>query len=367
MVAAYPEIQPEHCLNTCLPNLGKPACTRCMDRCPADAITLNPDHAPQLHTSACTGCTGCVPACPADAIEHEALSAVSLLQQARQLVMQGQSEINVACNAVTDTHPGLSVHCHASWNPAMLASMAAEGVRILHLEGIDQCSSCPARHGSSLMQQTEKDYATLNKSLGIQLHISHKAKEIVVEKPLPVAEPEPQRRAFFRSLIPTLTQGAAMAASQIGQAVNQATALEMPEADTEHDSHLPVRLQLFLRALPRLQANFTPMPFMPSLPLGAIQANARCTACNQCVEQCPTKALDIREFGVNKILEFQPDVCTGCKQCINTCPEDALESLPGISLPSVLTQRARPLIMVHEDMLKKEPGRSDRPELKEDD
>jgi len=361
MVAAYPEIQPEHCLNTRLPDLGKPACTRCLDRCPADAITLNPDHAPQLHASACTGCTGCVPACPADAIGHEALSPVNLLQQARQLVMQGQSEINVACNAITDTRPGLRVHCHASWDPALLACMAAEGVRIMHLEGIDQCDSCPACHGSSLMQQTEKDYATLNKSLGMQLHISRKAKAVVVEKPRPASEPEPQRRAFFRSLIPTLTQGAAMAASQIGQAVNQATAVDMTEADTEHGSHLPVRLQLFLRALPRLQANFTPVPFMPSLPLGAIQANASCTACNQCIEQCPTEALGIREFGANKILEFQPDACTGCRQCINTCPEEALESLPGISLPSVLTRRARPLIMVRGDMLKKEPGRSDRP------
>jgi ferredoxin len=85
---------------------------------------------------------------------------------------------------------------------------------------------------------------------------------------------------------------------------------------------------------------------MPSLPLGAIQANNHCTACGECIEQCPTHALNLRDFGSNKILEFKADYCIGCSFCVDICPEQALEMLPSISLPALLTKKARPLIMV---------------------
>jgi len=341
-------IMPPHLnKNKCLNNPGKAGvCTRCQHICPADAISLDAKDMPELDTSVCTGCTACVRICPADAIEHEAAQPAELLREARDLVMQGQTEINVACNAVSDAHPGLNVPCHAVWDPMLLACMAAEGVRTLHLEGLRQCDSCSVRHGANIMRQTEKDYATLNNALGIRLTVSWRAKVHVAEKSSSVAEPE--RRAFFRKLIPSITQGAAMAAVQIGHAAGQALRQETDE-ETAPSSGLPIRLRLFLHALPRLQANFTPIPHMPTLPLGAIQADARCTACNQCVERCPTAALDIREFGDNKVLEFRPDACIGCQHCIAICPEHALEPLPGISLPAVLARRARPLVMVSGD------------------
>ncbi len=292
----------------------------------------------------------CVRVCPTDAIEHEAVQPTELLREARELVMQGQTEINVACsNAVPETQPGLTVSCHAVWDPMLLACMAAEGVRTLHLGGIRQCDSCPVRHGAKIMRQTEKDYATLNHALGVRLTVSWREKVYVAEKLSPVAEPE--RRAFFRKLIPSITQSAAMAAVQIGHAAGQAVRQETHQ-ETASSSGLPVRLRLFLRALPHLQVNFTPIPHMPTLPLGAIQADARCTACNQCVERCPTKALDIREFGNNKVLEFRPDACIGCQYCIVICPEHALEPLPGISLPAVLARHARPLVMVSDADIK---------------
>jgi len=227
------------------------------------------------------------------------------------------------------------------WDPMLLACLAAEGIRTLHLNGIHQCDSCPVHHGSEMMAQTERDYALLNRALGIYLEISREETN-TSNNQARRSVPEPERRSFFRNLFPTMAQSAIRAAVQLNQTSND----EDNEAAKAASVHLPLRLRLFLRALPRLQANFTPVPNMPSLPLGAIQADANCTACAKCIEQCPTQALALREFGTNKILEFSPDACIGCQQCVSICPEHALDTLPAISLPTLLTRRERPLVMV---------------------
>lgn len=325
-------------------------CTKCRDVCPVQAIHLLPaDHSsanlPELDTAACTGCTACVSICPADAMRHATVRPVELVRGAMKLVQQqGKTAIHAACSAIDNAHANLTLPCHATWNPMLLASLAAEGIRTLHLDGITQCADCPMQHGAKIMQQTEKDYAALNHALGVRLKISHTP--IQPDTALnATSEPEPQRRAFFRNLLPSITQTAAMASAQISQAARLSGEHVTP-ATPVNPSLLPVRLRLFLRALPKLQSTFTPVPPMPSLPLGAIQADERCTGCGKCVEQCPTKALFLKEFGKNMVLEFKSDACIGCSRCINICPERALEPLPSISLPAMLTGKARPLVMI---------------------
>jgi len=342
MAAVHPH--QETCLNIRLSDNGEAACTHCHDICPADAIGFSEQHLPRLNETRCTDCTACVHTCPADAITHQEIDPVSMVLRVSELARQGKTGLRAVCSKVPDASADLSVPCHAAWDAMLLACMAAEGIQTLHMDGINQCSSCPARYGSEIMEQTEKDYALVNKALGKHLNISRE-ETIISNEPARRSVPGLARRAFFRNLIPSMAQTASIAAVQIGQAARQAIRQETGNEEALFSS-LPVRLRLFLRALPRLQANFTPIPCIPGLPLGAIQADASCTACNQCVGQCPTQALSIREFGASKVLEFQPDACIGCQQCIVTCPENALASLPGISLPTVLTRRARPLVIV---------------------
>jgi len=281
--------------------------------------------------------------CPSDAITHDEIDCISIVRQAHDLVRQGKGKLCASCNAVTGASTDLNVPCHAAWDPMLLACIAAEGVRTLYLAGIHQCASCPVRHGAEIMGQTEKEYAMLNEALGIHLEISWENPPVPVKKDRGKV-PEPERRSFFQNLFPAMAQSAVQAATQISQTNRD----EPIKANTLSSARLPLRLRLFLRALPNLKANFTPLPNMPSLPLGAIQADTSCTACNACVEQCPTHALDLRKFGTSRVLEFRPDACTGCQQCVSVCPEHALEGLPAISLPPLLTRRARPLVMVQE-------------------
>jgi len=290
----------------------------------------------------------CTSVCPVHAVTGSEIDPYAIVGKARQLGRQGNTRLHVACSASADAEQAdIEVACHGVWDAFLLASIAAEGIRDMHITGIDRCGTCPRRYGSDIFSGTENDYKTLNMALEVRLNIRHDAPP-EVPRPEPKEErpglSEPSRRAFFRNIIPSIAQGMAMTAAQIGQAAREELAEEAPP--NEKESTLPLRHRLFLKALPRLKPNFTPVPDLPSLPMGAIQANDSCTACNECVEQCPTQALSLKPFGANAVLEFRPDACIGCRQCIERCPEDALEALPGISLPAIAAQRSRPLIMV---------------------
>jgi len=220
MISA-PQLAAQSCLNSHLPESSDEACTRCRDICPAKAIQLSGGHAPakvpMLDTELCTGCGACVSICPTDAMRHADVRPAELVRHAIKLTQQGKTTINAACSAAGGSHTDdsadglidLTLPCHAVWTPVVLASLAAEGVRRLNLAGVDQCGSCPMQFGAQIMQQTEKDYTTLNHALGVHLEISHQPIEPETPEETPDTS-EPERRAFFRNLIPSLTQGAAM-------------------------------------------------------------------------------------------------------------------------------------------------------------
>jgi len=340
-----PSLSPiRQCLNV---SLGKSDCSRCADSCPAKAITFQSNGTPQLDESTCTSCTACIATCPVESWQIAAFDIITFLSTAVNIIATGSRQLRVACSGAPDAAADLSLPCHAGWDPLLLATLAGEGVQTLHIIGLSACATCPRRFGAIIMQQTEHDYAFLNKALEIQMTIIHTVDTSMVTK-RPVDTEEPARRVFFRNLLPSLAQGMATTATQLGHATRYA-----PEPNDSSDTLiadtpplLPLRLRLFIHALPKLHATFTPIPFMPSLPLGAIQVDPCCTACGDCVETCPTDALALKPFGAKSILEFKPDCCIGCQHCAIHCSQQAITVLPSISLPAIAAQHARPLIMV---------------------
>jgi uncharacterized Fe-S center protein len=45
----------------------------------------------------------------------------------------------------------------------------------------------------------------------------------------------------------------------------------------------------------------------------------RCVKCEVCVERCPVKAIDMKEYSM-----ISYDKCLGCGLCATSCPQDAL-------------------------------------------
>jgi ferredoxin len=337
-----PQLSQTECMNHAWGPVEAP-CTRCRDICPADAIQMQ-GPLPLIDNVSCTSCTACVAVCPTSAIAHDQVQTDALIWQARAHVLQGKQTLRAACSAVSDPSADLGIPCHAGWTPLLLACLAGEGVHMLELDGLTQCDDCPVRHGAQIMAETERDYATLNKSLGGRMVLSREVTRQATKRQ-DERQPEPERRAFFRKLIPSLAQGAAMTVAQISDVMRQ----QDDPGEAQSAPELPAVLQAFARLLPRLQPTFTPLPRLASIPIGSIQADDRCNACGQCVGQCPTKALELKAFGTNHILEFRPDACIGCDHCADICPEHAIVPLPSLSLPAIAARRSRPLVMVSAD------------------
>jgi len=234
-----PAVRQEDCLNAHVSS-GRACCTRCADICPAYAITVGQTHIPRLDETRCTACTACAAICPADAITHKKVKPRHIIEHVRSLVAQGKTGLRAACSAVSDPSADLTISCHATWDPLLLACLAAEGLRALELNGLTQCTSCSIRHGASMMKQTEKDYALLNKALGVQLEIRHQVTDHD-PKAARAAPPVPERRFFFRRFVSSVVQSAAMATATI-----EKKTIRPVEAGAKPSSGLPIRLRLFL-------------------------------------------------------------------------------------------------------------------------
>jgi NAD-dependent dihydropyrimidine dehydrogenase PreA subunit len=48
---------------------------------------------------------------------------------------------------------------------------------------------------------------------------------------------------------------------------------------------------------------------------------AKCTGCGECVEQCPTEAVELLE---GKAVIVAPEDCCYCTNCESICPEEAI-------------------------------------------
>ena len=289
---------------------------------------------PELNTGKCTACTACIPACPTSAIQYPSYNADSVLARISELPAAERHNITIHCHA--EGSNGMSVHCHAGWHPQHFATLAGMGVASLALSGTRRCDTCPLRFGAQALEQARTAYGELKRAMGVTLDIRledvHRS-----EHAGPKAAPSmPSRRAFFRDIIPAMLTGAAAMPDEMTGRTKAAAAEE----------GLPARHRLFLGVLKSLHPDFTPVPAGARIGLGAIQADAACTACGACVDTCPAGALEIKPFGQHEVLHFRPDACTGCGLCIECCEPKALQALPAVSLPVIMARQSRPLVMV---------------------
>jgi ferredoxin len=56
-----------------------------------------------------------------------------------------------------------------------------------------------------------------------------------------------------------------------------------------------------------------------------------CTACWECIEECPKKVIGkSRIIGHKHAHVVKAEACTGCEKCIKACPQQAIIELPPI-------------------------------------
>lgn len=277
---------------------GATACRRCIDACPAEAISSLVDRI-GVEPHLCQGGGACATACPTGAITYQYPSIEDLLRRIRRLLAAYQESGGES--------PVLLIHDGAA--------------------GADRARSLvePAGH---VLPITVEEVA----SLGLEAWLSALAYGARAVRLLDTpAVPARSRReldeqlGFARALLLALGYPE-RAVDWLGEGA-EALAPVMPVLEPARHAAVGTKRQIMFAAIDHLHAQATQPHPLTSLPAGApfgtaeVDAKA-CTLCLACVTACPGKALmDGQDLPQLRFLEAN---CVQCGLCTRTCPEDAI-------------------------------------------
>lgn len=278
---------------------GMSACRRCLDACPAQAISSNGDDGIEVNPNLCQGGGICATVCPSGAIRYTYPRARDTLSQIRLLLKtyleQGGEQPVLALFADTDGPLPPVLEETGNVLPLVLEELASAGLevwlsalaygaqRVLLVNG----GSMPASVGEALQKQIATTQETL-------VAMGYARDAIALIRP-----------------------------EQIGAQASGGMRLERNAAFSTGNNK---RETAFL-AIDHLhaQAGSKPAvtPLTPGAPFGmaAVDEEA-CTLCMSCVSACPGKAL--QAGGDTPVLKFVEALCLQCGMCTATCPEKAI-------------------------------------------
>lgn len=306
---------------------GKPGCTRCLDACPAEAITSLVNKI-AVDPFRCQGGGICATVCPSGAITYSYPKPRDMLTHVRTLVLTFLKEITEIDGKATapdlvfvtedqqeravQIMPAalvIAVEEVASVGPEVWLSALAWGARSIRLFNLDGIPD------------------SAEQALGLHIEMTQKA---LVGMGYPDS-----------CISVVADQNELIATSHLTQ---KKTASHAPMGD---------KRQAFYMALDHLSAQADAATVAANLeialPVGSIFGEAfidksKCTLCMSCVSACPGNALqDGRELPQVSLVE---DKCLQCGVCVSTCPEDAMSITPRLLLDSKLRKKPR---VLHQD------------------
>ena len=288
-------------------------CTRCLELCPAGAITPGKDSV-AISAEICAGCGACASVCPTGAVTYALPPPEATLRRLRTLLLAYRDAGGV--DAVVLAHD-------AAHGEALIDALARHGdglpARVLPLR-VNEVSSL--------------DLATLASAFawgaaGLRLLM-------------------PGRRGHGAEGVLRNVEYAGAALRGMGLAAERVGAIEVDDpfllpdalraaprgADDAGGVFLPLGKPRevagqALRALHRAGA-----PEIVAMPAGAPFGEARvrvegCTLCLACTMVCPTGALSANPEAPQ--LRFTEEACVQCGLCASTCPERVIELVPRLN------------------------------------
>jgi ferredoxin len=299
----YFNLDPEICAHG---RRGIRGCTRCLDVCPAWAITSAGEHV-TVDPNLCQGFGSCASVCPTGAITYAYPSTADLLGYIRTLL--------VTYRDAGGKDPLLVFFDNASAAAleGELGAMLPENALPVELEevgsiGMDAWLTCLAYGACRLLILTGR---ATPKSIGD-----------VLERQIGYAAPILEGMGYPGAAIEVLDCGDLVA---VAAAAESASGISL--ANPARFAPAPEKRVLLRAAINHLLEQAPSCRKTVALPAGApfgqvkVDAGA-CTLCMSCVAVCPTSAL--REGQGLPQLNFVERSCIQCGACEKACPEDAV-------------------------------------------
>lgn len=308
-------------------NRGQTGCTRCLDICPANAISSIKDLI-SIDPYLCHGAGGCTTACPTGAITYTLPKPVRLLDYIQKLLH--------AYKEAGGARPALLFHDHEhgkhtlaemlpqlpdNFLPIELEEIASAGQEVWLASlatGAGQILLLDTPAVPDSMRALLKREVKLTQTILSGLGYSESQLQFIDVASLTTRFPEPAEHLF--GLIPNTTQ---------------------VTPDTKRDT-LFVALEHLIEHAPQ------PLPEHLTLPAGSPFGqvtidSSSCTLCLSCVAVCPTQALT--SGGEKPALNFTEQNCVQCTLCERACPENAIQ----LESRLLLTDTRNQPIEIHAD------------------
>lgn len=292
-------------------------CTRCLDVCPAGAITPA-GRIVAIDPHICGGCGACAAVCPTGAASYQVPAADTVMQRVRAAVLAFGKAGGKPAPVILfhdGGHGEELIFALARFGDGLPAHVIPIAVNEVTQIGLEQCAGALAYGASSVRV---------------------------------VMRSKPKHDAA--SLLQTLATADQLAASLgYGDTTCKAIATDDPDAlgaalrepsgatpSTRPASFLPMGakrevLKLSLRELHRAApAPVDNVPMPPLSPFGAVHVKASgCTLCLACVSACPPHALTANDESPQ--LRFDESLCVQCGLCQATCPEKVITLEPRVN------------------------------------
>ncbi|NQZ92792.1 MAG: 4Fe-4S binding protein [Moritella sp.] len=312
---------------------GVSGCTRCVDACPAGALSSN-GHAIEINPFLCQGVGTCATACPTEAITYalpepeKTQNFIYRLLNSYQMAGGVKPTILFFGNRDEETV--------AAKLPSLPSNVIPIALEELATIGVDTWFSALVYGAHQVLLATNIAYmpVTIDRVLNDELII---AQNFLTElgfaaNRICLFDLDADFVGFPEPLL-------AVADNKI--AVMDSGVLAEQLSGTKRE-------KLF-SALDRLHAQSTVKPTQSDVPENAPYGSVECktddcTLCMGCVAVCPTRAL--HAVGGRPGLQFREQDCVQCGLCEKACPEQVLTLKPGVNWDTESRQTA---VMIHEE------------------
>ena len=317
------QIDSTHCLNN---KHCDAACSRCMDVCPVDAITVEGEDV-SVDLEACVGCGLCLHTCPAEVFHTSRWRERTPLTNIDEI---SATHVEFFCKQHPHVGSGRqdlgSIRvptCLAAMSPGIWFELGLKKTIIVRL---DTCESCPLYQVVCHIEETIKTANAWLMDCGHKTRITCQYTPdeypATVERRVTQADHvHMSRRGFFRSLFSKPEQPTRATVGEDFDGAIPWDGAESPKQQPRLPSWMANAAHAYAE---NSQAGTEPLSIWP-----AICISANCKNCNACTKYCPTGALKSSFSAQSYTITFNPGQCVDCRICWASCPVGSITRSQG--------------------------------------